>query len=285
MQTIFSSREIASLIWLSALAAWSLTKPAVRSSLRTLAASALGPHISVPIMALAAYAAGEVWLLHRIGFWTEDLTKDTVVWFVATTATVLWLASTVTSETHSIVQRLLADQVATIVLLEYFLNTYTFSLPIELVLQPALAVLAVQRVIGSQTDSRRMGTLSAFQALIGFVVFGAALHQAWSTHTGFDAAATLRSIALPPLLSILFMPAAYVLLLYTVYDTMFSGLHHGLGADGTFPRKARRLLICHFRFSLRRAAAFVRGRKRELRQARDIESVGALIRLERSGDQ
>jgi len=134
-----NSRQWAILIWFVALAAWMLTSKKVRRSIATALRQLTTPKLLIPLMLMALYVAGLLVAGWKAGFWTLDLATDTGFWFVGS-ALVLFFKLNEASDPGFFRRTALATMEVT-VFVEFAMNVSVFSLPVELILQPVLAIL------------------------------------------------------------------------------------------------------------------------------------------------
>ncbi len=137
--TIFNNRELASGLWLAAFLIWALSYQPVRQSLRNLMAAALKWKILVPVGLIALYTTATVSGLNAVGFWTQALFKDTVLWFLISG---LAFAFELVTEGggEGILKRAVTGSVKIVIVIEFLVGAYTFPLPVELILVPFVAL-------------------------------------------------------------------------------------------------------------------------------------------------
>jgi len=248
MSNPFTARELAIGIWTCCFIARAATNAGVRKSFANLVRTALTPKLSIPFLASAAYVALAVGVLDAIGLWTRDLLKDTILWFLF--AGVPLAFAGVSHSSRISWRRVIADQLRAVVIVEYLVNTYTFSLVTELLLVPVLTTVVLLDTLARDdpkfTDvSKLTGWL---QALFGFGVLGVAVHQALANREHFEVMNAFRAIAVVPLLSILLLPCTFVFALLSAYEGLFVRLGLGRDMDPGCSRYAKRLLFKHLGF-------------------------------------
>ena len=276
---IFSNRELAVGAWALVFIGWTLTRRELRTSLGRLVRSALAWKLSVPAALLGSYTSLVCYALWRLGFWEAAMLKDTILWFVASGLALAY--SFDRSSERGWFRSAIASQLGVIVLIEYLATAYTFSLPAELALQPALVAVGLLHAV-SETDSqyrpvtKLTGTLLS---LAGLLVLGNAIYQA-SQAIGVSSS-TVRSIALPAVLAALFLPAAYCLHLAVAYESLFLRLKLGGPRDKAVVRYAKRQLIKALRFNVRRVRGFLMADPMALSRVRTRQDVDDLLREHR----
>jgi len=223
-----STREIALLIWGAVFLSWAFTVPGVRGSLFGLFRSALHWKLVTPVAIVILYLMAAVWGLYLIQFWTPELFKDTIVWGLFSGIAMAFSAVCMDAKAPTW-RRVLADQAKAVVLIEYVLNTYTFTLWVELLLVPALTFLAMLDTI-ARLDERHqpVAKLTGFLlAVTGFTILWFAIRSALSEVEAFSMLGVMRDLLLPPLLSLALLPMVYVFFLMSAYEQLFLVLRIG----------------------------------------------------------
>lgn len=274
---MLNNREIAILVWLAALLLWTLRSASVRESLLAVLRSLTHRKILTPLFVGAAYVSLAVVILNHIGIWTSALLKDTVFWFVFTgAATAFSLVGTWKGE--SLLRHLAADALKITIVVEFLTSEYTLSLPVELALVPILFLLGgMNAVAGDDPKYAPVKRLIVFlQIALGLLIVIVAFRSAIADWKNVQTFATLWKFLLPPLLSILFVPFAYGLLLYTLYDSLFARLHIG-SPDAAFRARARRRLVKAFGISLSALHRFSNGEGRRIYSVRVDSDLDELL--------
>jgi hypothetical protein len=282
---LFNNREIASGFWLLAFAAFALRRREVRESIANLVRISCHLKIVVPVGLMLLHTTGVVVLLRTVGLWKVILLKDTVVWF-ALGAMVMMMRLGSSDDAEEILRKVVADNIKVVILLEFLSNTSTFSLPVELVLVPVLASVAVIDVVAShdQASLTMAKVTKRLQAMIGLVLLCIVLARAIADFQNLRSWDTARSIVLAPLLSIFLTPFLYAMALYSRYELVFLRLNLGIEKEPELKRYARRRIMKHSRLSLKRLQRLLRYHAADLMQIRSKAGVEYLLRPNRESD-
>lgn len=275
---VFNTREIANGIWLLILVGWAGTLPGVRQSFPNLLCALFQRKLVTSFLSFVLYTTGLVAILHYAGLWSPVLLKDTVLWATCAGPFLLFHSVQSGSDTSSW-RRLIAGQVTPLIFLTYLVNTYTFSLGIELVLAPCVALVTCMTVVAEyQKDAKAVAKFgTSLLACIGFVVIAFALQEALVRSNTFVLADALRTIALPVVLSVLTLPCAYAVALWSAYDDLFVRLRCGEEAEGTVFPYARRRMFLKFGLHLEEVRAFTRKNAAELISAASKDDVDHIL--------
>lgn len=216
---LFNTREIASAFWLLIFSVWALRKPDIRRAIYRIGQLFCHLKILLPIFLMSVYVWAIIAGLNAIGIWQADLLKDTIIWFCF--GAVAMLARFVTADRPGNAFRdTMADSLKVVIVVEFLVNTYTFPLAVEFVLVPTLMFVAV---LGAIADTKKeylavSKVLKGVQAILGMTILAAAANRAWADWQNLETLATLRSVALAPILSVSLLPFLYLIVLYAKYE-------------------------------------------------------------------
>lgn len=275
MGELFTTREIAIAAWLVVLLGWGLTKTWFRPSAASVVRAAFQWKIVAVVLALATYTVGVVFVLAYFGLWTLTLMKDTVLWFLFA-GIVTAFRSAMNSTEGSLWRQVMSDQLKIVIVFEYIVGTYTFSLAWEVVLQPALAIIVILHAVAESREeyAPAESLLAWLQVFIGLTILFFAASRAIGDQHGVE---TIRSIALGPILSILFIPAVYGLTLATTYESLFVLLRMGPEKSLRFHLYARWCLVRKLGLDRSRVLRFTRERGLRLSTLRTREELNAML--------
>jgi hypothetical protein len=275
----FNNREVAAGCWVGALTLFALAHRSVRESLHRVAAAFLRVKVALPFTLLGLYTVIATRVLEATGLWTGPLLKDTILWFLF--SGVALVAGVVTGEqSEDLLKRVLRDNLKVIVLLQFLVATYTFSLPIELALVPLVSVLATIGVVAkSDQQLTAVARLArSLQAFVGVTVISSAIVKTATHYSEVGNFGTVRQLLLAPVLSVLLIPFVYALGLYARYELLFLRLRLGPDTDRSLKLYARWRLIRHLRLNLRRVTAFLHVHGPELTSIRSRADLDRLLK-------
>lgn len=269
-----SNRETAAAIWLLLFLAWVLSRPKIRSPMIRALRLLCGPKLGVPILLTGLMTAGFVYVLYQMGWWTFSELKDTIIWFFLSGISMLFVGLS-DKEPVAAVRRSLRDALKIVVIVEFLLNAYTFSLLAELLLLPALALFAMLQVV-SESQEQYAVVASFLKWVQGLISLALILFVAWSFYNqpGEVWSKTgLRAFMLPILLAIMYTPLAYFMALLSAYEQLLLPLKVGDHKPRKIVRHAKVKALMMFRLNLRKVT---QARKRmgfELAHAKTITDI------------
>lgn len=272
---MFTNRELAVALWSALALVFALSKPRIRKSLKRVLVAFFDRKILATMGLMILYAVGTVLALYAINLWTITLLKETIIWFLFAAVP---LAFTSASD-EGFISKIVSDSLRVLVLIEYLIATYTFSLPVELVLVPLLTlVMMLHGVAGVDERHSRVASLfNGLQALIGLVVFTFSIYAAVSDYRNLLTVETAREVLLAPVMSVLFAPLIYFMLVYIKYENLFILLKLRSNMEEGVEGYAKRRLFGHLRLNLRRMTAFHRAHGADLMRIQTRADVNNLL--------
>lgn len=180
-----------------------------------------------------------------------ELLKDTIIWFWFT-ALVLMMSAVADDE--SILRKVAKETVKVLLIFQFLINEYTFSLPVELILMPIVTVIFMMDMFARKEE--KFATVAkltrAIITIFGFFLIVNAVGRAVDGLAQLTTLDVFRKVILAPTLSVLFLPFLYLSVLYTSYEQLFIRLKIGPAkADRDVVAIKRRLI---FQFGLNTAA-------------------------------
>lgn len=218
--SVFSTRELAVGLWSLAVLIFALSYGRFRKSLWKLLTSFLQWKILAFYFGMAVYSATVVYGLSCAGVWSSDLLKDTVLWLILG-ASMTGLHVVTASREDNVWRRVVVDNLKIVIVLEFLVNTYTFSLGVEVLLIPAVSLVAIMNAVAS-TDERHDSVrrlASTVLAMVGAVIVSAAIWRAIGDLKDMASYETLRSVLLAPTMSVLLLPFLYVSVVMMEYES------------------------------------------------------------------
>jgi len=256
---VITNRELATVIWLSVLLLFSLTKPDVRSALSSLSHAFFTIKIILPLVIFAAWLGVAVWLAHEVGLWKAYLVKDTVFWF-GFTGLALFVNVGHAVQDEQFVRRKIRSTVGVSVVLEFFVNIISFGLIAELVLQLVIALLVALAVFTGMNKQyvavKRLTETSLSGILLALSFLTAT--DIYRHRRDLDLGELWRSFALGVWLPIAAVPFIYVFALVARHELAFVRMR--FANQGQTPgSKARLAVVLGLNGQLRELHAFAGG--------------------------
>lgn len=222
---LFNSREIAAGAWLAVVLIVVTFLLGPRQILAVLLDILQSVVLFVLVTLACAYLTSAVYGLLKIGFWEPTLLKGTIFWAILS-GSVLIFRSLGSKGADVTFGSFLRDNLKVIVIIEFLVSSYTFSLVFELIMWPILvALVAANALLESQEQYEAPAKFtSACLVIFGWVVIVQAAWRALADLGDFATTLTLREFLLPLVLSLLLLPFIYLSQVFSCYDTIFRRL-------------------------------------------------------------
>jgi hypothetical protein len=275
---IFNNRELATFLWLAVFLAFAFAHADVRRSFARVLQTFFCVTLQVLVWAMLFYSTAMVALLARFRLWNATLLKDTIIWFCVVAVSMLFRYGT-SSDGSTMFRKVATDALTAAVVLEFLINTYTFSLPVELVIVPVVTVLSMAAAYGKLRTEYVAASRVAQWIVAGFVliVLAHVIVGALSDLRRLGSMDTVRSIVLEPVLSVLLIPLLYAMSLRSKYEEVFIRLNLDKDKNPDVVRYARRRITTHAGLNLGKLQSLLRRQLPELMRIKTREDVDRLI--------
>ena len=219
-----SNREAAIAIWLLVGLIWALTQNKIRKSLLLVIKSFFAWQLTISYLVMFSYIAIMLLVLHAVGIWSVAHITTTILWIIGVGFVMLFEYSKANDE--SFFKNAIKANLKVLVVLEFLINFYVFSLWIELLLVPLSVILG--GLLGIASSNKQYAALQKsinyVMAIIGTFLIGYALYMAVSDFNKLITLNNFENFILPVLLSIMFLPFIYFWAMYVNYATLFGRL-------------------------------------------------------------
>lgn len=248
----FNNREVASAIWMLIILAYALSKKPIRESLFNVIKAFCHWKILMPSLLMVVYTSGIILILQKIGFWKISLLKDSILW-VCFTGLVM-LMNSVTSKEENYFRKMMIDNLKVALIIEFLVNTYTFSLVGELLFLPFVTLIVMLQTI-AKTDQKYLQVeklLNWVNGFIGILVLVFVVDKLILNYSSFASLDTLRQFLLAPILSFSFIPFIYIAVVLATYELVFLRLEFGSKKSKKLKNYAKIKIISYCLINLKR---------------------------------
>ncbi len=269
---MITNRDIATIVWLVVLLIFVSIKADVRASFSSVARAFFKVKIVVPLILFVGWLAAWVWLAAEVGLWERNLLKDTVIWFVVT-GLVLLVNANRAAEDDRYVRDTIRSTLEASAILSFFLNIVTFSLVVELVLLPVMAVLVAAPIM-AERDEQLARSKRLFEWLLAGMVAALVMLTAveiYRQRHELDLGTLWRSFAMTVWLPVAALPFVYVFAFIASYEVAFMRL--GFANRGRrVSLKTRAAILLGLNWHVRDVNAFTGGWVRQIAEAPGFHS-------------
>ena len=275
---LFNNREKAIIIWVLIFLVCTLFQKNIRTSVFSVLKTLFQKKIVIALTAMFLYVGSVVLLFYEIRLWDISLIKDTGFWVLGT-AFVLLVNANRTSQDEHYFKKILLDNLKLILVLEFIVNLYTFSLWVEIILMPLLFIIvamsAVAEIKKEYMPAKKV--IDSILAIFGISLIIFVLFNIIGDYQGFATADNLRAFLLPPLLTLAYIPFLYFLALFMAYENLFIHLDIFLKKNKTLAKFAKRRILYLCLVDLGKLNKFAKQNGQELMRLNDKNDVLNLI--------
>ncbi|SFC75817.1 hypothetical protein [Clostridium uliginosum] len=254
---ILNNRELALSIWLMIFIIYLIVNKNTRSSVWSLIKVIFDKKLTMLYICMMIYTSFIVYILYRIDFWKVSLLKDTIIWFLFTGVITAFQAID-KAENITYFKKVFLDNFKFILIFQFIVNFYTFSLIGELILIPVSTIIIVciciLNVLPEFQNEKSKPVKKLFKCintLLGLYIIINSIVLAFKDIKNLETIDTFKSILLPIILSTTFILFIFLFALWAGYEQIFIRIQFG-------EKKSRRLIIyikikvfllCHFNFN------------------------------------
>ncbi len=215
-QATFPNRQIATGIWLLIAFLLSFSSKNIRSSIGGVLKALLQRKLVLLFGSSILNVSILCWLFSTFGLWSPDQLPATVLWTVLSGFSLIGRTLSAKDD-QGYFKRLFLDCFKIIVVLEFLIVGYSFSLPIELVLVPLMTFL-VLLIEFSRTKVEYASVKKLFEWIaiaVTAIVLWKAVGNIWDQPDAFFTTKTGRNFLLPGLLTVASIPFLYIWYCYS----------------------------------------------------------------------
>ena len=222
LQEIFNNREIALGAWIILAIFISIFTKPVQQFLKSIIPILFCRKFVIFYIVFLSYFCFVTYLLYIVGFWTIGLLKDTIFWIVFVELPIFVKTIEKAKDNHFFV-KLIKDNIAVIVIIEFVLNFWTFSLLAEIIIVPVTVMVGLLCAVASR-EKKHQGVKRFFDGVLVIfvivVIINTVIHI-FQNPTEILNVDSLKEFLLPILLLVLNLPIVYGLALHATYEQVF----------------------------------------------------------------
>lgn len=191
--------------------------------------------------------------------WKNIYIKDIIIWFLF--SGLIYSMNAVSSEAdETYIKKVLKSNLKVTMILEFFMNTFTFNIWIELAIIPAITIVTIMNVIAERKEEYRSvhKLLDSVLAITGFYFFYKTVKLGLNEYKQLNMMNTLVSFMIPIVYLILIIPLEYVLEVYSKYEELFIRMTFKEKDNKRIILNHRIAIFCVCNFSVRKILLFQR---------------------------
>ncbi len=252
---ILNNREWAFVIWFFIFIIFTLSSPKmkkVRESFKQVLKAFFVKAIITTLALMIIYITIVVFALFKIGLWESHQLKNTIIWAISVGALSLFKINSIKEDRHFFKNSVLAN-LKLIAIVQFVIGVYTFGLFVELLLVPLLVILGAMLAL-AQTDEKYHlveKILNGIMVTFGSILIFYSIYMLISNCGEFAKKQTIYDFYIPPLLTFLYLPFIFVMMVFTTYEVVFVRLQFFI-KDLKLRRFAKiySMFTFHFRINL-----------------------------------
>lgn len=255
--TILSTREWATVIWGSIFFLYAIMRRQIRESLWKAVKIFFGRKLRILWGIILLYALGITIVFHQLPFWDNIYIKDIIVWFAF--SGLIYCINAVSKEAdEKYIGKVLRDNFKLTIIVEFLMSTFTFSIGIELAIIPIITMIVIVNTFaeGKEEYKKVHKLLDIVLAVAGFWILYETIKIGIHEYKELNILYTLISFMIPIVYSISFLPLAYLLELYSKYESLFARMSFKEGKDDKIQKKHCWFVIKICKFSVRKVLLF-----------------------------
>lgn len=242
---IFTSREIAIIIWIVIILVIFLSKKQRRVYIFNAIKIALNIKIPLYIFLYLFYFS---FGLYYLGWWDINNLKDIIIWFIFSGLPIGIYVATNKLE-RGYWKNLVLDNLKLMVLIEFFINLFTFSLVVELIIVPIITFTVILNSFSGLKHEYKVAEKFTrnVMSFFGIFILLYSLYRTIFETNSLVNISTLKSFLLPVVCSMISVPYMYIFKLVIEYENLFIRLKFGRKRSKELDRliKLRLLLFCN----------------------------------------
>ncbi len=233
------NRKLASLIWLVIAFLWMLFNNDIRKSLLQVVKAVSHPKALTTLFLCSVYVSLIIFSLEHLGYWHLGMLADSIFWFIGT-ALVLVVNSNDMVDSEKFKIKLL-QYFSLSIILDFFVNLYSFSFLTEMVILPLITLVFLLFAVANGNIKYK-----AVTSLTTVLLTIAGLFYLWRSSIGLytdlpviNTFGTFENFLLIPILTLLFIPFLYVIVMTMGYGALFSRIQFFFKNDLSLQRSIK----------------------------------------------
>lgn len=222
MFEIFSTREIATLVWFAALIVYVTVRSNGKMPFRDFLKALCNKLFIIPVLCLLVYAALLVYGLSQFPFWDWILIKDVIIWVLFVATPICFKLGTKRTNDFPF-RKIVAENFTGSAILEFFIGAFTFSFGTEMIVVPAFSLLVLLQNYDRNNPKYQSlhKVMDGISVIVGFALLWFTVDVAIDVISTEGITDVLVSFCIPVLFSIAYLPVIYFVAVKALYHDLF----------------------------------------------------------------
>ena len=255
MVSIFTTREIATAIWMIIFIVFCLSIKSIRKQIPGLLKVTFDKKLMILYSIIIGYVAIITYGFYKSIFWKNIFLKDILVWFIFT-GFITCINAVMNKEGY--IKKKVYENIKITVIIEFLISMFTFSLVVEIIMIPVLSIIAIMDVI-AEREEKYESAHKLFQFLLvtyGLVVLYQTIQRTISEYRELYKLDTVIYFLIPIVYTLLMVPLEYCLEVFSAYQSLFIRMSFKEKDDKKLHRKNHFQIIKICRLSVKRIRIF-----------------------------
>jgi len=242
----FSSREWATITIIGGFILYCfVSSKTVRASMYQIVMSFVAPKVLLPVLGAYIYLSVFTFFLYKLGLWSTIILRETILFYLFTCVALLFRYVLKPLELAS--RKYWNDALSILVVIEIYINTYTFSYFAELLFQVGIMItwLMANADMVTKKKTRTQGCSRVVYYVFlsfAFIYSVCRLVTAGMNNFSYD---MVVSIVYPVVGTALYYPYLYLLAVYVEYDLWMIVIERSARGDlGEYKRRRKAVIKC-----------------------------------------
>ena len=252
---ILSNRELALSIWILISIIFVLSIPKlkeIRKQIKQILKTLFSKTFIVIYLFMTFYIILIVVGIWKIGLWESHQIKNTLIWVFSVAILSFVKINSIKDDPNFFINTV-KDNFKIVVIIEFIIGFYSFSLFIEILLLPVLVFISAFLAY-SQTDNKYKVVekfINNIFAIFGILIIFYSIYMLTTNFDEFVNIQTIYDFYIPPLLTILYLPFIFLILVYITYENIFVRLQFFIKKK-TLIRFTKLYIIYRFHFKIKK---------------------------------
>lgn len=254
---LFTTRELATIVWLLILLVCVICNKKARKSLADVIEIFFGKQLRKIWITIIIYIIGITFLLSLIPVWKNIYIKDVLVWFFSS-GFLICMNSISAEADDKYITSMLKDKMKISILSEFLLSTFTFSFWVELLFLPFMTFMTLLKTFSENKEEYKDVNkfFDYLFVILGIWIISGTIHVGLEEYRNMNGVDTLVGFFIPIIYLVAVVPLMFVLELISKYQMLFVRMSFMQNDDKRVKRQQRLLIFNECRFSIKRITYF-----------------------------
>lgn len=201
---------------------------------------------------MIAYMSVVIYCLSELELWNDEQLKNTIFWCISVGFISLFKLEKIKKD-KSFFKHSVIDNLKLLTILQFVVGVYSFSLWIEVMLAPVLALIGAMLAIaeGDKKYHQVKVLIEYFLSIFGVILIVHTVYMLTTSFSEFGKEKTAYDFFVPPLLTLCYLPFVFFMLAYSTYEQVFVRLKFSIkNRLHRYAAKTYALMLFNVRFSL-----------------------------------